>query len=326
MLNSIKFQIGFDKKGKKKLYSYWDQIFKNNKWSHGKFTDYFEEKWSTYNNLPSVSFSSWGGAAEAVLKYFNLKNKIVLCPSNTFQATPMITKLCGSKVKFVDCNKNDLCISFSDLKKKVKKYKPKAIWVVHIGGHIAFEIDKISKFCKQNKIILIEDCAHSHGAIYKGKKTGSWGDAGIYSFYATKTISTGEGGMLVSKNKNLIKFAKEYKNYGKPNNKLGKNFRMSEFNAAIGCVQLDFLESIVNWKNEYALKLKEKYHNHLILPDNMRSGYYKFIVFEKINFSTGKVYDKGCHEIFGEKIDLPNTRWVNKNHWCVPIYYKQKKI
>lgn len=326
MYNSIKFKIAFDKRGQKKLYNYFDQILKNNNWSHGKFTEYFEDKWSMYNNLYSVSFSSWTGAAEAILKYFKLENEMILCPSNTFQATPMITKLCGSKVKFVDCNKNDLCISFEDLKKKVKKYKPKAIWVVHIGGHISFEIEKISKFCKQKKIYLIEDCAHAHGAIFKGKKAGSWGDAGVYSFYATKTITTGEGGMLVTKNKNLVKFAKQYKNYGKPSNKIGKNFRMSEFNAAIGCVQLDYLENIINWKNEYAEKLKKKYHNHLSLPDKMRSGYYKFIIFEKINLSTGKVYDKGCHEIFGEKTHLPNTKWVNKNHWCVPIYYKQKKV
>ena len=132
--------------------------------------------------------------------------------------------------------------------------------------------------------------------------------------------------MLVTKNKNLFKFANEYKNYGKPLNKVGKNFRLSEFNAAIGCVQLDYLEDIIDWKNNYAEKLKKKYHNHLKLPENMRSGYYKFIVFEKINFSTGKVYDKGCHEIFGDKSYLPNTKWVNKNHWCVPIYYRQKKL
>ncbi len=326
MPNSIKFKINFDQRSKKKIYKYWDEIFKNNQWSHGKFTNLFEEKWSIYNNLNSVSFSSWSGAAEAILKYFNLENKTVLCPANTFQATPLVTKLNKSNIKFVDCNKNDLCISYSDLKKKVKRYRPKAIWVVHIGGHISFEIEEISKFCKKNKIILIEDCAHAHGATFNNKKAGSWGDAGIYSFYATKTISTGEGGMLVSKNKNLITFAKEYKNYGKPNNKIGKNFRLSEFTAALGCVQLENLENIINWKNEYAIKLKEKYKNHLKLQKNMRSGYYKFIIFDKINFGTGKVYDIGCHHLFGEKITLPNTDWINKNHWCVPIYYKQKKI
>ena len=170
----MKFKIGFDQSDKKKLFECWDEIIRNNVWSEGKFTREFEEKWSLHNSLNTVSFSSWAGAAEAVLKFFNLENKTVLCPSNTFQATPMVSKLNGSIIKFIDCNKEDLCISYNDLVLKVKKYKPAAVWVVHIGGHISFEIEKISKFCKDNDILLIEDCAHAHGASFKGKKPGSW--------------------------------------------------------------------------------------------------------------------------------------------------------
>jgi perosamine synthetase len=319
----MKFKINFDLNDKKKLFNYWDDIIKNNVWSHGKYTEIFEEKWSIYNNLDSVSFSSWAGAAEAVLKFYNLEGETILCPSNTFQATPMVTINNGSKVKFVDCNKDDLCISFEDLKKKIEIYSPKAVWVVHIGGHISFEIEKISKLCKEQNIILIEDCAHSQGASFNKKKPGSWGEAGIYSLYATKTISTGEGGVLVSQNKELINFAKSYKNYGKPDNKIiGKNFRMSEFTAALGCVQIDRLDDIVSWKNEKVSNELKRFTNYLKLPTGMISGYYKFIVFNEINNSTGKVYDIGCHKIFNENVTLENTDWVNKNHWCVPIYYK----
>ena len=319
----MKFKINFDQKDKKKLFDYWNDIIQNNVWSHGKYTDLFEEKWSVYNNLDSVSFSSWAGAAEAVLKFYKLEGETILCPSNTFQATPMITIDNGSKIKFVDCNKDDLCISFEDLKKKIEIYSPKAVWVVHIGGHISFEIEKISKLCEEKNIILIEDCAHSQGASFNKKKPGSWGKAGIYSLYATKTISTGEGGVLVSKNKELISFAKSYKNYGKPDNKIiGKNFRMSEFTAALGCIQIDRLDDIVSWKNEKVSNELKKFTNYLKLPTGMVSGYYKFIVFDEINNSTGKVYDIGCHKIFNEDITLENTDWVNKNHWCVPIYYK----
>ena len=308
---------------KKKVFDYWDEIFNSNIWSDGKYTKTLEEKWSLYNSLETLAFSSWSGAAEAVINFFNLKNQIVLCPSNTFQATPMISKSLGLKIKFVDCNKNDLCISYNDFVEKASKYKPKAVWVVHIGGHIAFEIEKIATYCKKNNIILIEDCAHSHGASLGGKKTGTWGDAGIYSLYATKTISTGEGGLLVSKNSELISYAKEFRNYGKPNNKIiGKNCRMSEFTAALGCVQVDRLNDIIDWKNNFVAKEITKYTNYLKIPNDMISGYYKFIVFEKITNSTGKVYDIGCHQLFGEKVKLPNTDWVNKNHWCVPVYYK----
>ena len=317
------FKIGFEIEDKKKLFEYWNEILENNVWTEGKFTKKFEEDWSIYNSKKTISFSSWAGAAEAVIKYYNLKNQIILCPSNTFQATPMISKLNGAKIKFVDCNKNDLCISFEDLKKKVDQYKPKAIWVVHIGGHISFQINEIAEYCKKNNIILIEDCAHAHGASYNGKKAGSWGEAGIYSLYATKTITTGEGGLLVSNDTNLIDFAKEYKNYGKTTNKiLGKNFRMSEFSAAIGCLQVQRIDEIVGWKNNFVEKVKSKYTNYIKIPTNMISGYYKFIVFDEIKNSSGKVYDIGCHKIFKENIELPNTDWINKNHWCVPLYYK----
>lgn len=320
----MKFTIGFEKEDSKILHQYWDEIIETQKWSEGRFTSLFEEKWAKYNNLPSVAFSSWGGAALAALEYFNLKGKTILCPSNTFMATPLSVIKAGGKVEFVDCNKDDLCLSLEDLKSKVKRYKPSAVWVVHIGGHIAFQIDKISEFCRQKGIILLEDCAHAHGAEWNGRKPGEWGDAGIYSFYATKTVSTGEGGMLVSKNGGLIEFARKYRNYGKFDYKVdGLNYRMNEFTAAIGCVQTDRLPDITAWKNMYAKKhLDPKFSKRLVLPAGMMSGYYKYIVFETVEKSTGKVYDQPCHRIMNKEYDLPNTEWVAQNHWCVPLYYK----
>lgn len=320
----MKFTIGFEKEDAKLLHKYWDEIFETQKWSEGKFTTMFEEKWSEYNQSHSVAFSSWGGAALAALEFFDVKGKTVLCPSNTFMATPLSVVKAGGHVEFVDCNKNDLCLSFEDLKNKIEKYKPAAIWVVHIGGHIAFQINEIAELCKEKGIILLEDCAHAHGAEWNGKKPGEWGSAGVYSFYATKTISTGEGGMLVSKNNGLIEFAKKYRNYGKFDYKIdGLNYRINEFTAAIGCVQVDRLDKIVDWKNEYAQKyLDPKFSNRVKLPEGMISGYYKYIVFDPIEKSTGKVYDQPCHQIMKKAYELPNTEWVVYNHWCVPIYYK----
>src|SRR3712207_7255982 len=87
--------------------------------------------------------------------------------------------------------------------------------LVHIGGHIAFEIEQIAAYCRDHGIFLIEDCAHAHGASWNGRRPGSWGDAGVYSFYATKTVSTGEGGMLVTRDRQLEEFARAFRNYGK---------------------------------------------------------------------------------------------------------------
>ncbi len=320
----MRFTIGFEREDKKKLHSLWDEIIESHKWSESKFTQMFEEKWSAYNEADSVAFSGWGGAALATLEFFNVRNKTVLCPSNTFMATPLSVIKAGASVEFVDCNRDDLCLSLEDLKARVKKYNPSAVWVVHIGGHIAFQIEEIAMFCKDNGIILLEDCAHAHGASWNGRKAGTWGDAGIYSFYATKTISTGEGGMLVSKNKELIDFAKKFRNWGKFEYDVdGLNFRLNEFTAALGCIQVDRLDEIVAWKRNYAQKnLDAKFSNRVKFPEGMVSGYYKYVVFEEIENSTGKVYDQPCHKIMRKDYDLPNTDWIAENHWCVPLYYK----
>jgi dTDP-4-amino-4,6-dideoxygalactose transaminase len=320
----MKFKIGYDESDSQLLNRYWNDIFDSQRWSEGPFTVKFEEKWSEYNFRQSIAFSSWGGASLAALEFINVKGRTVLCPSNTFMATPLSVIKAGGNVEFVDCNKNDLCMSCDDLKEKIGQYEPAAVWVVHIGGHIAFEIEEIAQLCKDKGIILLEDCAHAHGALWKGKRAGSWGDAGVYSFYATKTVSTGEGGMLVTGNKDLVEFAKQYRNYGKFDyNVEGFNYRMSEFTAALGCIQTDRLDDIVAWKNQYARKhLDNIYQNRVEFPKGMVSGFYKYIVFDSIEKSTGKVYDEPCHKILKKDYELPNTDWISENHWCVPLYYK----
>jgi perosamine synthetase len=321
----MQFKIGFDERDRSKLHEYLDDILTNNKWSEGKYLKMFEDKWSEHVGAHSVAFSSWYSASQAVMKFYQLKGRTVFCPSNTFMATPLAVISAGGTVEFIDCNKNDLCISLEDIKNRFGDHMPRAIIVVHIGGHIAFEIEKLVEFCKEYKVTLIEDCAHAHGGIYKGKHAGTFGDCGIYSFYATKTISTGEGGMLVSNNISLIEFARQYRDYGKPDYKYqGVNGRMSEFNAAIGAVQTDRLNEIVAWKNEHAEKYLDPVYRStkLNLPEGMISGLYKYIVFQDIPKSTGRVYDQPCHRILKRLEDLPNTDWVAKSHSCVPLYYK----
>src|SRR5262249_55340602 len=148
---------------------------------------------------------------------------------NTFMASPLTILATGAKVEFVDCNRDDLCMSFADFEQKVHEHRPAAAMVVHIGGHIAFEIDQIAELCRAEGIVLLEDCAHAHGASWNGRKPGTFGNAGLWSFAPTKTISTGEGGILVSQHDELIEFARKFRNYGKPDYKTpGLNYRMNE--------------------------------------------------------------------------------------------------
>jgi len=320
-----RFAIGFDKRDVPRLHRYWDEILASERWTEGPFTERFEEAWGRHCGLPAVAFSSWAGAALAALEYFQLRGKVVLCPANTFMATPLVTLQAGARVEFVDCNRADLCLSVADLERQADRHRPAAVWLVHIGGHLAFEVEQIAAFCRDRGIVLLEDCAHAHGALWRGKRAGQWGDAGLYSFYATKTISTGEGGMLVTRHADLATYARKFRNYGKPDYAVhGSNYRMSEFTAALGVLATERLPEIIEYKQRLAAQFDATYANRVRLPEGMISGYYKYIVFEEIPNSTGKVYDTPCHTILGREAGggLPNTEWVAGHHWCVPIYYQ----
>ena len=318
------FAIGFDQRDRVRAHAFWEGIFERQQWSGGPLTEAFETAWGEWNSLPAVAMSSWTGAALAALNFFEVRDKTVLCPSNTFMATPLAVKAAGGQVAFVDCNREDLCMSLADLERKVADHRPHAVFLVHIGGHIAFDVKGIAELCRAEGIVLIEDCAHAHGAAWNERKAGVWGDAGIWSFAPTKTVTTGEGGMVVSRHAELIDYARSYREYGKPHfDRPGLNFRMSEFTAALGILAVERLDEIQAWKNETARELLDPLHpNRVQFPDGMISGLYKYIVFDEIEHSTGKVYEEPCHRLMGHAVDLPDTDWVALNHWCVPLYYR----
>ena len=318
------FAIGFDHRDRARLHALIDEVLDSERWSEAEMVSRFEAAWEADSGASAVALSSWAGGALAALEFAQVTGETVLCPSNTFMATPLAAINAGARVEFVDCNREDLCMSFSDFESKAQRHKPKAALLVHIGGHIAFEAEQIASYCREHGIFLIEDCAHAHGASWNGRRAGSYGDAGVYSLYATKTISTGEGGVLVSKRPEVVEHARAFRNYGKPSYEVhGLNFRMSEFTAALGLVQVERLPEIVRWKNDVArAHLDPSYSSRIALPDGMTSGLYKYIVFDWLERSTGRVYDQPCHRIMGHDAELPNSDWVARNHSCVPLYYR----
>ncbi len=319
-----RFAIGFDHRDRARLHALIDEVLDSERWSEGEMVTRFEAAWETQGDAPAVAFSSWAGGALAALQFAGVRGETVLCPSNTFMATPLAALGAGADVQFVDCSREDLCMSFADFEEKAERHRPRAAFLVHIGGHIAFDTAQIADYCAQHGIFLIEDCAHAHGASWNDCKPGTYGDVGIYSLYATKTISTGEGGVLVSRRPEVIEHARAYRNYGKPGYEVsGLNFRMNEFTAALGLVGVERLPEIVAWKNRVAREqLDPKYPNRLQVPDGMVSGLYKYIVLDWIEPSTGRVYDEPCHRIMGHDVELPGSDWVARNHSCVPLYYR----
>lgn len=323
-----RFAIGFDHRDRSRLHELWDGILDNERWSEGDLTTAFEAAWASWNGLPAVAFNGWTGAALAALDWAGVRGRTVLCPSNTFMATPLAILAAGAQVAFVDCNRDDLCMSFDDLERKVREHRPRAVFLVHIGGHLAFDSERIAALCAAEGVVLLEDCAHAHGAEWNGRRAGMYGDVGVWSFAPTKTVTTGEGGMLVSRHEDALSHARAFRNYGKPDYQIdGLNFRMSEFTAAIGLVQTERLPEIVAWKNEAVrTHIDRLYPSRLKLPDGMTSGFYKAIVFEPVERSTGKVYDEPCHRVLRHAVDLPNSDWVAQNHWCAPIYYRPDAV
>ncbi len=318
------FAIGFDPRDRARFHALIDEVIDSGHWSEGEMTKRFEAAWTEYNDAAAVATGSWSGGALSALDFAGVRGETVLCPSNTFMATPLAAVNAGASVQFVDCNREDLCMSFADFEAKAEQFKPRAALLVHIGGHIAFDTIQIAEYCAENGIFLIEDCAHAHGAEWNGRRAGTYGDAGVYSLYATKTITTGEGGVLVSTRPEVIEHARAFRNYGKPTYEVaGLNFRMNEFTAALGLVQIERLPEIVAFKNAVARDdLNPRYPSRLELPDGMTSGLYKYIVFDWLERSTGRVYDEPCHRIMGHQVELPNSDWVARNHSCVPLYYR----
>ena len=226
--------------------------------------------------------------------------------------------------------------------------KTTAILAVHLFGHPA-DMDKILKISKKYKLKVIEDCAEAHGALYKNKMVGSIGDAGCFSFYANKIITTGEGGMITFNSKKYAQKAKNLKElaFGKGNKFLhtgiGYNYRMTNVQAALGCAQMDKINLIISKKIKLA-KLYEKYlsNNKLIkLPitkKNVKNVYWMYCV--KIpNLNSikrkkllKKLYQKGIEtrEMFipynlqnfclksVKKIDCPKANKVAFNSFYLP--------
>ena len=115
-----RFAIGFDPRDRARLHELWDRIFDSNQWSEGDLVRSFEAAWSAWNGVGAVAFNGWTGAALAALEWAGVRGETVLCPSNTFMATPLAAITAGARVEFVDCNRDDLCLSFDDLEHKVR--------------------------------------------------------------------------------------------------------------------------------------------------------------------------------------------------------------
>ena len=322
-------------------------ILESGNLASGNFVKRFEEKFKELNKSKfSIACSSGGSALEIIFQSLNLKGEEILVPTNTFIATYNAIKFSGAIPKLIDTEKNSLLVSLDQIKKRISK-KTKCICIVHIGAYIPNDIEEIIKFCKKKKIYLIEDCAHAVLTNYKGRYAGNFGDAGAFSFYSTKSVASGEGGMITTNNLKLYKKMKSLTSYGMTKSYgtfdykyFSSNYRMNEMEAVIGYHHLInykfYLDKKKKIKNIYDKYLK---NNVKLFETKSKGNLYKYICLLKSSsekkrlvkylnkkniFLSGDVYSKPLHEynlIKKEvKVKFPNSLDACSRHICLPIY------
>ena len=248
-----------------------DKIFKSGALSEGiwnaKLSNQIKIITKTKN---AIGVNSNGSGLVALLliykEYYGRTD--VMIQSNTMYGVKTITKTAGyNLVGFIDCKLETLMPSFHDVKKSVKNYGKSTsnllIMLSDIGGIINPDIEKISKFCKEKNIILIEDSAHSFGSTLNKKFSGTFGNAGVYSYYSTKAIFAGEGGVVVTDDKNIGNLMKDFVAYDRFKQKMniGCNIRLSELQALMIYSVIKEYKEIIKNKSKIAKKYSETCNN-----------------------------------------------------------------
>jgi len=235
--------------------------------SKGKFVDQFEEKFASYvDTRYAIAVSSGTAALHLALVALDIQpGDEIIMPTFTMIACANVAKYLGAKPVLVDSEISTWNIDPDRIEEKITD-KTKAIMVVHIYGHPA-DMDPIVKIAKKYGLYVIEDAAEAHGAEYKGKKVGSIGDIGCFSFYANKIITTGEGGMVTTNDDKIAEKVRKLRDQGYNLNMrkwlihdvVGYNYRLTNLQAAIGLAQLERIEEFVNRHRENAY-----YYNSLL--------------------------------------------------------------
>jgi len=257
--------------------------------SQGKYVAQFEKKFQRFvSSNYSLAVSSGTTALQLALASIGIKkDDEVIVPNLTF-ASPVNTIVhSGAKPILCDVDLETYCLNEELIRKKITS-KTKAIIIVHLYGYPVF-MKNIMKLCKRKNIFIIEDCAEALGSYSKNKHVGTFGDIGTFSFFSNKTVTTGEGGMIIFKNKKFYKEAKILRDHGMSkvkkywHEKIGYNYRMTNLQAAIGVAQMEKVNILIKKKckmgNIYKKYLKNL--NLIKLPPerkNSKNSYWLYSI------------------------------------------------
>jgi len=272
-------------------------VIKSGWLAHGKYSKKFEDYFCEYTGAKyatTVSNCTAGLHLSCIAAGFHEGDEVII-PAQTHTATAHAVEYTGAKAVFTDTDPLSANMTLENIVDKITP-KTKGIIPVHMAG-LACDMEAIVKICDENNLILIEDCAHAIGTTYQKKHVGNFGLTGNFSFYPTKQITTGEGGIVISNNEKIIEEIKKYKAFGidtppeqrqKPGvydvQGLGYNYRMTDFQAALGLGQMERYDQNVRKRRENALLYSKKLSENKDLSFtqfSMENSYFLFQV--KIN-------------------------------------------
>jgi len=298
----------------------------------------------------AVAVQSGTSALEIVLRSLDVEGREVVVPTNTFFATPAAVIHAGGRPRFADVERTTMALSVETVAAAISS-DTVAVIMVHIAGAVSPEAPKLAAFCRDRGLVLVEDAAHAHASTLDGRMAGTFGTAGTFSFYPTKVITAGEGGMIVTDDETIYRHALQYRDQGKESFltnfhlRMGYNWRLSELHAAVGLSQLGRLDEFVAERRRLAEAYTKRLAavdgiDPLVPPDGSWPNFYKYVALLDSNVDrrtlkrtlkehfqvslSGEVYEIPCHHqpVFKHWVDgeFPVADDVCSRHVCLPIY------
>lgn len=263
--------------------------------SIGKYIELFEKDFAKFVNCKySVTTSNGTAALHLAMVAAGISpGDEVIVPSMTFVATANVVSYVGAKPVFVDSEMESWNIDPEKIKEKINR-RTKAIIPVHLYGHPA-NMGPILAIAKKYSLLVIEDAAEAHGALYKNRNVGSMGEIGCFSFFGNKIITTGEGGMITTNNKKIATRIRFFRDHGASKKrryyhpKLGFNYRMTNLQAALGFAQLKKIKKILSKK-----------------------------------IAIANAYQKYLYPLAKEVILQPQAQWATNVYWMYSILVPKK--
>lgn len=298
----------------------------------------------------AVAVASGTAALTIALLALGVRGREVVVPANTFYATAAAVLQAGARPVFADVDAGTFALDATTTAAALTS-RTAAVVAVHIGGLIPPQIDELRALCDERGIALVEDAAHAHGATFDGRFAGSFGAAAAFSFYPTKVVTSGEGGMVLTFSEEIAQEARIYRDQGKGafsanhHVRLGSAWRMSELHAATGLVHLRRMEEFIARRRTVAARYDKALADldglqPLAEPPGCRSNIYKYIALlpaglDRARFKSelaqrfqvklsGEVYDLPLHRqpVLAEYAGppLPVAEELAARHICLPVH------